>query len=412
MTAADGRGVPHSVALRALAFLWGFCAFLPIGVMYVSLLLMLAGMAFAPALGRRLARLPRQAVFWPMLLMLAWSVLAALAGPWLEDTPTRLFHLGRVVLVVCLGLLLEPREARFGLAGFLVAALVAALVVALHRIWTLPPWPIWASLLTSRNNFSSGNMISMAIASGVCLVLALHGGPARQDRWLALAAAAALALTVALHAVSRNALLLLVLIAPVALWCRYRSWRALGAAGLALLVTAAALWQFAPTARARFLELVQNVQAVTSGTQFGTSGGLRWRMFQEAWQGMLEHPWLGTGVGTWLPHWSATWMAMDVEVDAETKRHFANINNPHNDFLLAGMETGIPGLLLLAWVLWRFARLGWRPASASGDITVMMAVALFATCLVNAPLRDAALGMTLLWLLGASVAAHGGTRRE
>ena len=133
-------------------------------------------------------------------------------------------------------------------------------------------------------------------------------------------------------------------------------------------------------------------------------------MFKEDFQGMLDHPWLGMGVGTWLPHWRTTWMAMDVDLDAETKRHFSEINNPHNDFLLAGMETGILGLLLLAWVLWRFARLGWRQQSTPGSITVLMAVALFATCLVNAPLRDAALGMTLLWLLGVSVAAQGGAR--
>jgi O-antigen ligase len=217
-----------------------------------------------------------------------------------------------------------------------------------------------------------------------------------------------LAVTVALHAVSRNALLLLVLLAPVALCCRYRSWRAFGAGALAVTAVAGAMWQFAPTTKARFLELAANLQAAASGTHYGTSGGLRWRMFQEAFQGMLEHPWLGTGVGTWLPHWRTTWMAMDVDLDAETKRLFSEINNPHNDFLLAGMETGIAGLLLLAWVLWRFARLGWRQQSAPGNITVLMAVSLFVTCLVNAPLRDAALGMTLLWLLGVSVAAQRG----
>lgn len=410
--AADGHPVPDSTALRALAFLWGFCAFLPVSVMYLSLLLMLVGLAFAPAIGRRMARLPQSVVFWPLIAMLLWSVAAAIAGPWLEDTSTRLFHLTRVVLVVCMGLLLVPSEARFGLAGFVVAALVAALVVAVHHLWPLPPWAIWASLLTSRNNFSSGNMISMATASGVCLALAVARPPVGRYRWLALGAAAALALTVALHAVSRNALLLLLLLAPVALFCRFRSARALGGGILVLLGAAAALWQLAPTAKARFLELAQNLQAATSATQYGTSGGLRWRMFQEAWQGMLEHPWLGTGVGTWLPHWRATWMAMDVQLDPLTKGQFAEINNPHNDFLLAGMETGLPGLLLLAWVLWRFARLGWRQASTAGNITVLLAVALLATCLVNAPLRDAALGMTLLWLLGVSVAAHGSDRRE
>ena len=72
--AADGHPVPDSTALRALAFLWGFCAFLPVSVMYLSLLLMLVGLAFAPAIGRRMARLPQSVVFWPLIAMLLWSV--------------------------------------------------------------------------------------------------------------------------------------------------------------------------------------------------------------------------------------------------------------------------------------------------------------------------------------------------
>jgi hypothetical protein len=44
--------------------------------------------------------------------------------------------------------------------------------------------------------------------------------------------------------------------------------------------------------------------------------------------------------------------------------------------------------------------------SGAGGITAIIGMSLFATALVNAPFRDAALGMTLLWLLGASMAAH------
>ena len=309
-----------------------------------------------------------------------------------------------------MGMALEPPEARAALAGFLVAAVLAALVVAVHHVWGLPAWAIWSSLLSSRNNFSSGNMITMATAAGVSLYLGLSARRAPADRWLALAAALALALTVAFHAVSRNSQLLLALLLLAAVVCRFRSWRMALAGALVVVALAAAMWQYSPTTRSRFLELAGNLQGATSGANYATSGGVRWRMYQEAVQGMLEHPVLGTGVGSWLPHWRSVWLGMDVDLAPATKLQFAEINNPHNDFLLAGMETGVPGLLLLAWVLARFIRLGWQQNSVPGGLTVLMGVSLFATCLVNAPLRDAALGMTLLWLLGAALAAQGSPR--
>ena len=82
------------------------------------------------------------------------------------------------------------------------------------------------------------------------------------------------------------------------------------------------------------------------------------------------------------------------------------INNPHNDFLLAGMETGVPGLGITAWLLWAFVGRGWRERSVMGDAAVLLAIGLIVVALVNAPLRDAALGMTLLCLLGACIAGQ------
>ena len=189
-------------------------------------------------------------------------------------------------------------------------------------------------------------------------------------------AAAVLSLTVAFHAVSRNSqLLLLLLLLTAAVVLRFRSWRpALGGATVVLALVAA-LWLLSPTTRTRFLELADNLRNATTGQNYATSGGVRWRMYQEAFQGMAEHPVLGTGVGSWLPHWRSVWMGLDVQMPPETRRQFAEINNPHNDFLLAGMETGVAGLLILAWLLLAFIRQGWRariagrrghgPASAS-----------------------------------------------
>ena len=395
-----------SRVLRLAAFVWGCCAFFPVGVMYLNLVLMLLALTFQPDIVRRMRQLPYSVVFWPILLVLIWTALAAALGPWLPDTATRLFHAARVALVLFMGLLLAPAEARAGLAGFLAGAAGAALVVAVHHVWGLPNWPIWSSLLSSKNNFSSGNMITMATASGVCFILGLGGRLGRREGWLALALALALALTVAFHSVSRNSQLLLAVLLLGAVFCSFRSLRSVLVGVLVVLALAASLWHFSATIQNRFTELANDLQSAAIGISYASSGGVRWRMYQEAVQGMLDHPLLGTGVGSWLPHWRSVWLGLAVDLPPEIRQQFAEINNPHNDFLLAGMETGVVGLVLLAWLLVRFIRHGWLKHSAAGGITAIIGTSLFATALVNAPFRDAAFGMTLLWLLGVSMAAQ------
>lgn len=134
-------------------------------------------------------------------------------------------------------------------------------------------------------------------------------------------------------------------------------------------------------------------------------------MYEEAVQGMLAQPVLGTGVGSWLPRWRIVWKQLGPSQPPQVQAGFAEINNPHNEYLLAGMETGVPGMLLLIWLLASIIRIGWRNGSPLGGISVVFGTAIAATAMINAPLRDAAMGMTLLWLTGASLALHGGANR-
>ena len=404
--AATVGGDASAKWVSVVAFSWGLCAFFPVGVMYLHLCLMLTSLVFSGGLKYRLRKVNKSAFFLPLIAMLVWTSLAAAVGGWFPDSATRLFHTFRVALVLSLGIMLTASEARAALGGFLTGAVLAASIVCAHHLWGMPDWAIWNGLLSSRNNFSSGNMITLATASGVCFLLGLSQQLTRNDRWLALAAALALGVTVAFHAVSRNSQLLVVLLILTAIFCRFRSLRSAlaGLAAVVFLVTS--LWYFSPTTISRFVQLAANLQSATEQANYGSSGGVRWRMYQEAVHGMLEHPLLGMGVGSWLPHWHSVWLAIEDKVPPESKHAFSEINNPHNDFLLAGMETGVAGMLILVWLLARFVSQGWRQHSAAGGITVIMGVAMFADASVNAPFRDAALGMTLLWLLGVSAAAH------
>ncbi len=402
-----GDGGLRQKFLTGVAFSWGFCAYFPIGVMYLNLLLMLIALAIWPGVKQALWRVRQQAVMLPLTLFVAWTLVATFFGDWFPDTGTRLFHTFRVALVLCLGMMLTPTRARVAFLGFLAGSVTAAMIVAAHHIWGMPHSELWASLLVSRNNFSSGNMITMATAAGACLVVGIGRGVERSTRWLLLALFVALALIVAMHAISRNSQLLLAGLTLIALLYRFRSVKAAvgGLAAIALL--ALMTWQFSPTTSERFTAIVSDLHAATTAHNYSTSVGVRWRMYEEAVQGISEHPLLGTGVGSWLPRWRSVWAQLGPSQPPELHDAFSEINNPHNDFLLTGMEIGIPGMLLMAWMLGALFWSGWRSRSTLGGVTVIFAASISGTALVNAPLRDAALGMTLLWLLGVSVALQG-----
>lgn len=392
--------------LHALAFTWGACTFFPVGVGYLNLLLMLMALGTSGDLCERVTRFRGTRLAWPMAAFLAWALVAAVVGPWVEDSPTRLFHIVRVLLVLTMGMLLSPSEARLAIGGFLVAALLAALAVAVHHVWGLPEWDIWGSLLRSRNNFSSGNMIMMATAVGLLFYLGLASAADPSLRWAAWGGSMALLVTVAEHALSRNAQILLPTLLLIAIVFHYRGWRSLALALALVGVMALAAWEFSPATQGRFDAVAREARRVTAQADYTTGVGERWRMAVEAWNGMLEKPLFGTGLGSWLPRWREVALQTRGELGAEALLRHTEINNPHNDFLLAGMESGVPGLLGTAWLLAALLAIGWRSRTIAGGATVVLASSVFLTALINAPLRDAALGMTLLWLLGASIAAQ------
>lgn len=392
--------------LLYLVFGWGFCAFFPLGVSYLFFLLLLLRLSVWGDIRRRLGRIDPRIVCLPMALFLGWALVVAVAGTWYPDAPTRLFHIVRVLVLLLLGMLLTPLEARFAIAGFLAGAVMAALIIAIHHVIGLPAWDIWSSLLSSRNNKSSANMIMMAVAFGGLFYLGLRNDPRGPGRWLAWAAALALCITVALHALSRNAQLLLLVTVAVAIICHFRSLKAVLLAAIAVVIMSVGALQWSPSTQARFLGGIAQAERVATEGDFTTGVGERWRMASQAWHGMLAHPLIGTGLGSWLPLWRPVAMEAAGALGDEELHDHVEINNPHNDFLLAGMETGVPGLLTTAWLLMAFVVRGWRERSAMGDVTVMLSVGLVVIALVNAPLRDAAMGMVLLWLLGASVAGH------
>ena len=196
-------------------------------------------------------------------------------------------------------------------------------------------------------------------------------------------------------------MLLVALLLTVAMY-RFRSLKAAAGALLSILLLVAVAWQYSPTTQQRFVQLANDLHAVEAESNYFTSVGVRLRMYQVATQGMLAHPVIGTGLGSWLTIWRKESLPIDAQLPSGVTKLPSEINNPHNDYLLGGMETGVPGMLILALLVGGFIVTGWRKRGVSGGTTVVIGVAIALTALVNAPFRDAAFGMTLLWLLGVS----------
>ena len=84
-------------------------------------------------------------------------------------------------------------------------------------------------------------------------------------------------------------------------------------------------------------------------------------------------------------------------------------NNPHNDFLLWGMESGLPGLLLLVVFFVLLLLPAFKQKNVEGGLGWLFGSALLVTCTINAPFRDATLGMALI-VMAVAFAKHRKTK--
>ena len=374
---------------RGLALCLGFATFLPIGINYL-LLLGFGLLCLSPTWRRSRASLDSH-WRWLLWLLLAWPGMVWLAhGTGLDALP-RWAHSARLVACLALALTLPLHERKALLAGFLLGAIwTAGVVLVHHQLMPLPEWAIWHTLLSVKGNASSQKWILLATASGMGVWLAWQWLDTRWQRTALLALALLWGALVATYAVSRNAHLVLLLMPWLLLAYRYRQPRAWLLGGLLACGAGVLLWQWSPTMASRFNAGLGELGALALEGDFSGSVSVRAQMVWTAWAQMWQHPFIGTGLGSWAEIWAEA-----------SQRHpdMAGVNNPHNDYALWGMETGLPGLMLLVLMQVKMLHQAWqRPTTIWRGAGWLTTCALCLTAAVNAPYRDAALGMSLLIL--------------
>lgn len=124
----------------------------------------------------------------------------------------------------------------------------------------------------------------------------------------------------------------------------------------------------------------------TQGVSESSSG---WRL--NAWhrsiEAMKEKPWLGHGVGSW------TMTVKRLEGSSATKVFGqGNTSNPHQEYLLWGVELGIAGMLLLLSFMACLVRDALRFRTAISRSTISVVAVMAVACLFNSALYDSLIG--------------------
>lgn len=170
--------------------------------------------------------------------------------------------------------------------------------------------------------------------------------------------------------------------------------------GMAIILTMAlaisSVYLSSPRLQARIDLIVAELRTWEPHAGNETSVGIRLEFYYNTLQIIRQNPLVGVGTGGLTAAY------------AEQDKHFSfwQVKNPHNEYLMITVQTGITGLALLLYLFytqWRYAPL--LDSAFKQDAARGLVLATMADCLFNSPLLDHAPGL-LFALMSATFFAH------
>lgn len=158
---------------------------------------------------------------------------------------------------------------------------------------------------------------------------------------------------------------------------------------LAPLALAALVSLMAPQAQQRVLLVKNEVAALMSSASpdaGNTSSGVRMNYWKNSLLAIQKQPWIGHGAGSWSSQYDA------LQPASALPGYVPTAGNPHQEYLLWGVELGLPGLALLLGIfiaVWRLA-MGFEQQARRAAQSVLVATMI--ACLFNCALLDALIG--------------------
>ncbi len=386
--------LPHT-ALTILPFL----LFFPIGVVYLGVVFFLVGLLIAGDYRARWRTVRDNPLFWPVLVLLAASWLAAVflvrpaEGFWsaFGHYQTYLF----LLLFVSIG---KGDWQKRALTVFFAGAIYAASLYYLSFLQVLPAVQPFTNYVVYSGNKSILLGILLALAAG-WMLYELTVLTDRRTFWWRLIAFLYVAAALLCLATTRTGVLIFLLLCILATLKYFSlSWRGLRwLAGV--VVMASIVWGLASDFRMRAMGTVNDIHAFTQGQKISAEGN-RLDIYAVTSQIIAEKPLAGHGIGTWTPMYGK--LALESGLDL--------FSTPHNEYLLHAAEMGAVGLAALLWVWLAQLAAAWKMGGDNGMRLLMLGMAIMVGGMFNAILRDAVFGMAIMVLLAIPLA--GATRGQ
>jgi O-antigen ligase len=151
--------------------------------------------------------------------------------------------------------------------------------------------------------------------------------------------------------------------------------------------------------RDRLTQVQTDLQSYTNQALPTTSSGVRLDLWRRAIEGIAQHPFAGTGVGSW--NTLSNRLQREQRPNDHTVDGYAN---PHQEYLLWGVQLGIPGILMLCALMLSMLRDSKRMEQPYARATQSALLALAIACLFNSSIYDALIGDFFCVLIGLLLA--------
>jgi O-antigen ligase len=318
-----------------------------------------------------------------LFILLGLCMLYSVA-PWPEAARIWLKYRELVYLPLFLLLCRDHPAARAGLLGFLAALALIFVLGIYQRV---------AFVFLAQAPFSGGRVFGSYITEGIMMALAAHYLAVEavlDSRWRKYAACAAVLALFYVLFVSPGrtgyvvafvlALLLLFQTAP-------RKWLLPGT--LLIMLASGSVFFISPEVGHRMMGIVTGLQG-SRGDTAAVSAGVRMQFYRGSLAVIERHPIFGTGTGSFTRVYN----------DQAAAENLAPTSNPHNEYLMIGVQTGVVGvaalLALLAALWFHAARLPVADAMRGRAVALALAV----SCLFNSSLLDHVDGQSFAFQIG------------
>lgn len=326
-------------------------------------------------------------------LSMAWS-----DADWSSALITFVKHSKLLEIVLLIGLIRTAAEARVAITAFAIGQAFMLLSSWLMVVGVDVPWHAHAP--TPYVVFSTYLDQSIMFATSASVFWHLR----REKMWApaigAIGAALAIASTLLVLEGRSGYLVALAAMALAIMWAVPRRLR-LAAFVVTPIVILTVVTMGSAQVQERIGKIVSESQnfARTQKVEVGDSSGWRLNAWYRSIQAIIDEPLHGHGVGAW----TFAVKRMEGNIQSPTFGEGTQ-SNPHQEFLLWGVELGVGGLLLFISSLVCMARDALRFPRPVKRATLAVLVAIAIACLFNSALYDDLLGDFLVVALGLLMA--------